>query len=573
MQWFKNLRIMLQIVFMALFGVVFLAIVGLTGFYFNHQTNSSLEDMYSNKLMSVNLLKEARMNVRANEALYLAVIVSPDKATRDDALKEISERSKAIDDGISSYEKLELVQFEKDGLAAYKKSLAELQSSSRELIDFAVAGKTQEAIAVYNTKIGKQMDDIEDALGGLSDYNLQEAGDANKRNQRDAVISNSIISGVSLLALILCASFGYWVARSIARPVGSVTSALTEVAGGNLTERDLDIETTNEVGRLAAALNTMKKNMTGLIRQIQNNAEQVAASSEELTASSEQSAQAADLVAASIADVAAGATEQLTASNETSAVVGQMSAGVQQIATSANHAAVESAQVAEKAMDGEQAIEKAVNQMAHIEDTVNASAAVVAKLGERSKEIGQIVDTISGIAGQTNLLALNAAIEAARAGEQGRGFAVVAEEVRKLAEQSQDAAKKIAELIGEIQIDTDEAVVAMSDGTKEVKIGAAVVNAAGIAFQEIADLVTKVSGQVRDISAAIQQTAAGSQQIVNSVQKIDKLSKKSADEAQSVSAATEEQLASMEEVATSSAALAKLAQDLQTEVAKFRVQR
>ena len=181
------------------------------------------------------------------------------------------------------------------------------------------------------------------------------------------------------------------------------------------------------------------------------------------------------------------------------------------------------------------------------------------------------MDTIAGIAGQTNLLALNAAIEAARAGEQGRGFAVVAEEVRKLAEQSQEAAKKIAELIGEIQGDTDKAVVAMNDGTREVKTGAEVVNAAGVAFQEISGLVTQVSSQVKEISAAIQQMASGSQQIVDSVKRIDGLSKTSAGEAQSVSAATEEQLASMEEIAGSSEALSKLAQDLQAAVAKFRI--
>ena len=261
----------------------------------------------------------------------------------------------------------------------------------------------------------------------------------------------------------------------------------------------------------------------------------------------------------------------MAASDETSAVVQQMAAGVEEMAASANQVAAQSAQAADKAQSGGVAVDQAVSQLTRIENAVNTSATVITKLGEQSQEIGQIVDTIAGIAGQTNLLALNAAIEAARAGEQGRGFAVVAEEVRKLAEQSQEAAKKIAGLIGAIQEDTEQAVVAMAEGTQEVKTGAAVVDAAGDTFRDIAELVLQVSGQVRDISAAIQQTASGSQHIVGSVKRIDELSKQSAEEAQSVSAATEEQLASMEEIASSSEALAKLAQDLKTAVASFRI--
>ena len=181
------------------------------------------------------------------------------------------------------------------------------------------------------------------------------------------------------------------------------------------------------------------------------------------------------------------------------------------------------------------------------------------------------MDTIAGIAGQTNLLALNAAIEAARAGEQGRGFAVVAEEVRKLAEQSQEAAKKIAALISEIQGDTNKAVIAMEEGTREVKLGAEVVDASGRAFLEITTLVTQVSGQIGEISAAIKQMAAGSRQIVGSVNQMDDLSKKTSGEAQTVAAATEEQSASMEEIASSSQVLAKLAMDLREAVNKFVV--
>ena len=377
--------------------------------------------------------------------------------------------------------------------------------------------------------------------------------------------------GTILVVLILAALIIAWFARRIAQPIQMLELAANKIAGGDLSQAHLNISSNDEIGRLAKSFEQMAQNVRALIKQIHSDAEHLAASSEELTASADQSSQATNQVAISIQEVASGAAEQMEAANSTAAIVTEMSAGIEEIAANASSVASQTETAADKAVKGGAAVDKAVSQMGQIEQTVNTSAAVVAKLGERSKEIGQIVDAISGIAGQTNLLALNAAIEAARAGEQGRGFAVVAEEVRKLAEQSEEAAKKIAGLIGEIQVDTDKAVQAMQTGTREVKTGAEVVNAAGASFREIADLVTEVSDQVKQISKAIQEMAQGSQKIVESVDKIDGLSKKSAGEAQSVSAATEEQLASMEEIATSSRALATLAQELQTAVAKFRI--
>lgn len=344
-----------------------------------------------------------------------------------------------------------------------------------------------------------------------------------------------------------------------------------ELAEGDFRDKPRRILTKDETGQLADSLATMRSRLRAVFQQVNTSAEQVAASSEELTASAEQSAQAVTQVAGAISDVADGAEKTLRAVDETTVVVEQLSVGIQQAATGANQVADHSAQAFDKAQAGNALVEESVNQMLHIEETVDNSAQVVKKLGKRSKEIGQIVDTISGIAGQTNLLALNAAIEAARAGEHGKGFAVVAEEVRKLAEQSGDASKKITELIGEIQKDTDKAVVAMDAGTREVRVGTEVVSKAGRAFEEIVLLVSNVSEQVKETSAVTQQMAASSQQIVAAVEKIDGHSKTAVGETQTVSAATEEQSASLEQIASASQGLAKLAQNLQGAVGYFRV--
>jgi methyl-accepting chemotaxis protein len=314
----------------------------------------------------------------------------------------------------------------------------------------------------------------------------------------------------------------------------------------------------------------MVANLKSLIGQVSGSTRQVVDYSASLSANAEQSALAAGQVASSISHVAEGSDKQRQLVTKATTIVEEMSNGIHQAAASSQQASEQSLQAAEKARAGDESVEKAVRQMVELEQTVSTSAKAVANLGGRSQEIGQIVNTIAGIAGQTNLLALNAAIEAARAGEQGRGFAVVAEEVRKLAEQSQDAAKKIATMINEIQNVTETAVTAMENGTRQAAVGTGIVTEAGGIFQEIVQLISQLSNQVREISQELGHLASGSQRMVTSVQEIDELTKVSAEEAQTVSAATEEQSAAMEEITASSENLAKMAQELQTAIGQFR---
>ena len=571
MQFIKNTRVGAKLGIMIFIAFVALAAMAGLGYYELAKANDSLNAMYAERLVPIALLNDNRNQIRAASADLLELMLTTDVKKSGELKKEIDKRGEIAKNNFETIEKLPMDAKAKELMGKIKESQKTYQNARTEVINLSMQNKNVEAYAQYVRNVEPLMETYADYVRDLAEHYDSLAKKMDADTTADQKRANMMMGVFFIVTGVLLAALGWTIARAITRPLQAMVNLCHELAKGNFVETERRVKQKDEVGQLADALVEMRRNVRNVLKQVNESAEQVAASSQELTASSEQSSQAVNQVAAAISGVAEGATKQLTAANDASAVVEQMSAGIQQIAANTNQVATHSAQAADRAKEGDDSVSKAVNQMVSIEQTVNHSAKVVAKLGDRSKEIGQIVNTISGIAGQTNLLALNAAIEAARAGEQGRGFAVVAEEVRKLAEQSQDAAKQIANLIGEIQGDTDKAVVAMDEGTREVKVGSEVVTAAGQAFKEITGLILQVSDQVREISAAIQQMASGTQQIVTSVKEIDTLSKTAAGETQNVSAATEEQSASIEEIASSSQALAKLAQDLQAAVNKFRI--
>lgn len=379
-----------------------------------------------------------------------------------------------------------------------------------------------------------------------------------------------LITSLSALAvLVVCISILYWLTRILYAPLQKITIAVSEIATGNLSV-SVDHSSSDEFGVLSQGFNNMVSELKKLVSMVNNQAESLAAASEELTAGAEQSALAAQQVADSIVNVAEGAALQLSSIEETARSIRNMSTVIQLAETSTNTVAVEAAEAASKAIQGDVMVKQAVSQMNHIQESVGVSSELVSVLGQRSQEIGQIIDTISAIAGQTNLLALNAAIEAARAGEQGRGFAVVAEEVRLLAEQSQEATRTIAGLINEIQADTNKAVQSMNNGTQEVGVGAKIVADAGNAFQEIERMILNVSKNVGALSSSIQEINQSSNSVVTTIDKISNLSQDATKESENVSAATQEQSASMQEMASSSQGLADMAQQLISAVRKFR---
>ena len=443
----------------------------------------------------------------------------------------------------------------------------ELSPVTREALD-------KQAVAVGETSIGQRA--YLSAYGPLIGANGKVIGmieSAVPLSQMQLVIRNLSLKmiGADVVALVLIVAAALVYFRRMLQPVRLILARLQEIAAGNLSGQPLPVQTKDEFGQLSTECNQMTENLRKLIQKVSDAAGRVAASSEELTASADQASQVSDEIAGSVLQVSEGAQTQKHSVVQTGEIVNGMNLHLEKITEHAKEAATVSGKSADAASDGSQVVQKALRQMAQAESVVLSSSEVVSRLGERSKAVGSIVDTIAAIAGQTNLLALNAAIEAARAGEQGRGFAVVAEEVRKLAEESRTAAMQIGGLIAEIQTDTELAVDAMQKGSGETVKGTEAVKEAEQAFQHIYQSVSEVSGRTKEMAEMIKNIADGSAGLVAATRVIEKSSQTASDEIEHVSAATEEQSASMIEISMASQALAALAEDLATSIRSFRL--
>ncbi len=384
--------------------------------------------------------------------------------------------------------------------------------------------------------------------------------------------------GAMLVLQILFVAFAFYVGNNIAQPIQLAARMLKYLGEGDFREHQENKEAvaamlarTDEMGLMAHAMMDMRTKLTELMQQIVSTAEYLAAASEELTSTSEQAAQVSKSVADSVMNVAGNCTEQFTQVETASGNVTNLTAHMEEFSATIRETTQKVQDTNQLAEEGKANAGSAVRNMETIDATVSNIADVIEQLGEKSQQIGVIIDTISSIAEQTNLLALNAAIEAARAGEHGRGFAVVAEEVRKLAEQSQTSAGEIANVVVGIQQDTANAVKAMKEGVEQVKSGTGAVKEAGASFDSIAQMVSVVANNADTMESAVGTLADNTMKINEAIEQINTMSRSVASEAETVSAATEEETASMLEIADASRKLAEQAQDLQNALAKFKL--
>jgi len=373
-----------------------------------------------------------------------------------------------------------------------------------------------------------------------------------------------------LIGILISALLG----RSIAKPITYLSQELIKISKYDLRE-DADQQGAkirrkeDEIGIIANAIQKMRENLKNLIHEISEDAVNVAASSEELTATSEQVSLSSEEVAKTIEEIASGATDQARETTDGAMeinVLGEIIASEIELVKILNTSAIEVNRLKEEGFVVLKDLEEKTSENNHAAKEVHA---IIIDTNENADKIESASDMIKGIAAQTNLLALNASIEAARAGESGKGFAVVAEEIRKLAEETNQFAGEISTTIANLSKMTEKGVTTMNKAGKIVEAQMLSLDNTHQKFEGISEAIEQVKHVVQQLNESTSTMMNKKNEIINIIENLSAISEENAAGTEEASASVEEQTASMAQISKASEELSKLAEDMQKSISKF----
>ncbi len=427
-------------------------------------------------------------------------------------------------------------------LATFDQSLARYETFQRQMIDLALQGRTDEAIAITRGELNEHARVTSETLRDLIDIKRKAADAASANSMAVAASAFQGVVVAMVLAVFATIILALLLTRSIVQPLAEAVGVAEVIAGGDLT-RSIQVVGNDEPARLLVALQAMQQSLRETIQGISHSSNQLASAAEELNVVTEDSTR--------------GLHQQNHEIEQAATAVNEMTTAVDEVARNAVATSEASRESDETAQHGRQQVIRTVESIDLLAGDVTQTAAEVERLAGQVRDISKVLDVIRSIAEQTNLLALNAAIEAARAGDAGRGFAVVADEVRALAHRTQQSTAEIEQMIGDVHQGTDKAVHAMQASNERARTTLELARAAGEALDGIASAISQISERNLVIASASEEQAQVAREVDRNLVNIRDLSLQSSAGANQTSAASQE--------------LARLAIDLNSLVARFQV--
>ncbi len=546
MRWFSNLKVRNKL--LVVFGFILLlnlAISAINFFEFK-DLKDDIQLIVDDRYVKVNKLDDIKADVLTIAEILRNMLLVDDQKQIDAYMNRVREVQVSVGDKLKYLEGMIRSEEGKKLFAELKASRDEYIKEREKQFNFLKEGKKKEAKDLLLGPVASIQQKYLDAIEKNVQFQEKLMQDTVKQTDADyrKTIIILIISGI--INFLIIAFSTIVLTKGISSPIAKCTSIAEGIAEGDLSKK-LDIEqgsvSKDEIGKLLIATNIMSDRLKAMLLELKSTSDTLASASQQLSASSEQ-------MSKGVAEQSGRASQIATSSTE-------MSQTVIDIAKNASNIASSAVETAKTAKTGEEIVDKAVHEVKAIAQTVSESAELMTSLGDKSKQIGDIVNVIKDIADQTNLLALNAAIEAARAGEQGRGFAVVADEVRKLAEKTSRATSDIASMINAIQGEVQKAVNSMNEGAKRVEIGVEYSSNAGKALKDIVRSVDNLQSMVQQIASATEEMSSVAEQISSDIETIAIVSKETS--------------TGSDQIAESSSDLARLATKLSDLVRQFKI--